>query len=73
MNEEKKKEFFTKFTDGIDEENNYYDSQFEGQQPYKLWKWIDSELKQAEQRGYDKHKKELQQMGHNVDEFYKEG
>ena len=40
-----KQEFFTLFSDQIDFENDYYDSQFENHSPYSVWKWIDTTIK----------------------------
>lgn len=34
--------FFRNFTDEVDKENNYYDSQFEEGRPSRVWDYIES-------------------------------
>lgn len=41
MNKTQKEEFYTKFTDGVDKENNYYDCQFENARPQEVEAFID--------------------------------
>ena len=46
--EELKQDFFDTFTDDMDEENGYYDSEFAGQKPYEVWNWVANKVGRLE-------------------------
>lgn len=54
-----RKEFYELHTDGRDEDNFYYDSQFEGIQPVSVWCWIEDKLVEAHRAGFEEAKREF--------------
>lgn len=56
------KEFYEKYTDGVDEENGYYDSQFEGTQPKTVESFIHKVIDSAYRRGVEDAEKAFQEV-----------